>query len=175
MAELTKNKVYFQKLHQNIINLQNNSSLSVKFESYLSRIEQELNDLEFHNKSNLEFKEGAIRLNPKLEILEYLLIGFVDVLNMLKLKIRNKDDKILSIKKLFKKKILDLSSSINNILKNIFKNTNRLERRKIINNCFELQNQLNALYEYYETKLKNSNNSAKKIIQNYSNYIKNLL
>jgi len=87
------------------------------------------------------------------------------------LKISNKDDKILHIKNLFKKKIIDLSVSISDISKVIMKNNNSLRRKKMIYNCFILQNQLNTLYEYYEDHFKNSNNSAKKLIKKYSNNI----
>ena len=173
MAEAAKNKVYFQKLHQNIINIKNRSNLSEKFYLYLSRLEQELNDVEYRNVSNLKFENETTKTNSKLTILEYLLFGFVDVLNMLK--ISNKDDKILHIKNLFKKKIIDLSVSISDISKVIMRNSNAFKRKKMILNCFELQNQLNALYKYYETNLKNSNNSARNLIKKYSNNIRDTM
>jgi len=177
MAEVAKNKVYFRKLHQNIVNNKNNSKLSEKFDLYLSRLEQELNDLEFRTVSNLNFENDTNKTNSKLNILEYILFGFVGVLNILE--IGNKDDKILRIKKLFKKKIIDLSFFINDNLKVIIKNTNRLERRlerkKMIMNCYILQDQLNTLYSYYEDNLKNSNNSTKKLFKKYSNNIKDTM
>jgi hypothetical protein len=178
MAEVPNIKVYYNKLYQNILNNKNND-LGHKFDIYLSMLEKELNDLQFRSVNNLKFKNETTKTNLKLNILEYLLISFVDILRILK--IRNKDDNILRIKTLFKKKILDLSIYINQISKDIMKNKDPFERKKMIYNCFVLQNQLNTLYEYYETNLKkliksnNSNNSTKKLLKEYSNFIKDTM
>lgn len=179
MAEVPNIKVYYSKLYENIFKNNKNNDLGHKFDIYLSMLEKELNDLQFHSVNNLKFRNETTKTNLKLNILENLLISFVDILRILR--IRNKDDNILRIKILFKKKIIDLSFFINNISKDIMKNNNALKRKKMIYNCFELQNQLNTLYEYYETNLKNliksnnSNNSAKKLINKYSINIKDTM
>ena len=179
MAEVPNIKVYYSKLYQNILKNNKNNDLGHKFDIYLSMLEKELNDLQFRSVNNLKFKNETTKTNLKLNILEYLLISFVNILRILQ--IRNKDDNILRIKTLFKDKFLDLSFSINEISKGIMKNKNALERKKMIYNCFELQNQLNTIYEYYETNLKNliksnnSNNCTKKIIKVYSNIMKDTM
>ena len=178
MATAAKNNSDFNKLHKNIIkkgkeqesNHINNANLSTKLNIYLSTLEKELNDLEFRNISNLKFENGTTGLNIKLNSFENLLFGFVDVMNILK--ISNKDEIILRIKNLFKKKIIDFSKFINTVSGSIMTNSNHSNRKKMIFDLFKLQNQLNDLYELYVIHFKNSNESARNLIKKHTNNIK---
>jgi hypothetical protein len=170
-AAAAKNKFNFQKLQPNIINSQNNANLSEKFNIYLSNLEQELNDLEYRNVSNLQFENGTTGLNLKLNSLQTLLFSFMDVLDIFKNS--NKDDRILRIKNLFKKKIIDFSVFINKVSEKIMRNILIKNKMRLIYDLLRLQNQLHTLYESYKIFMKNSNVSFIKLIEKHNKNIRN--
>jgi hypothetical protein len=181
MASAAKNNsIDFKNLFDDILKYgqesknKNNANLDKKLNIFFSILEKELNDLEFRNNSNIKFENGTTKLlNLKLDSLTNLLFMFIDIFNILKniLKNSKKDEILLRIKNLFKKKIIDFSRFINTISGTIMKNSNYSIRQKMINNLFKLQNELNELYKSYDVHLKNLNNSTKKLIRNYSNNI----
>ena len=169
MAAAAKNNSDLNKLYENIFEVQ--KSQESKSSRFLSILEEELNHLEFRNISNLKFENGTTGLNLKLDSFGNLLDMFVDVINLLK--ISNKDEIILRIKNLFKKKIIDFSKFINTVSGNIMSNSNHSNKRKTIYDLLRLQNQLNEIYDIYERQLKNSNKSARNLIKEHNKNIRN--
>jgi hypothetical protein len=172
-AASAKNNSDLRKLYDNISLVQ--KSQDTKISRFLSTLEKELFDLQFHNISNLKFENRITNLNLMLKSLQELLYMFIDTYNIF-IPYYLKDEKFLRIKNLFKTKFIDFSKLINTGSGNIMRNSsNHNTKKKTIFDLLNLQNELNDIYNMYEISLgdKNTNKSARNLIKGHHKNIEN--